>query len=68
MAAELRRGRGTKADLAERPTGVKVPMGWRVRQQGTLTLKRVPQRLRMGSRTSVSNALVQKRKQGKKCK
>jgi REP element-mobilizing transposase RayT len=70
VARELRRLGWREADLAQRRKGDpdKVRMAWRLRQESTMTLKWIAQRLQMGAWTSVSNRLVQMRKQDEKCK
>ena len=69
VRAELRRRGWTEAELEARRKGdsEKVEMAWRVRQETTMTLKWIAQRLRMEAWTHVSNCLVQRRKDGK-CK
>ena len=53
MEAELKRqGKGGRE---------KVEIAWRLRQQTTMTLKWIAQRLRMGTWTHVSNCLTQRR-------
>jgi hypothetical protein len=58
-----------QADLSLRRKGdpEKVQMASELRAQSTMTLKWIAQRLKMGAWTHVSNCLVQKRKNGKKC-
>jgi hypothetical protein len=67
---ELRRRRWTEAELERRRKGdpEKVVIARRLRQESTMTLKWIAQRLRMGAWTHVSNCLVQRRKQDEKCK
>jgi len=66
VVAELRRRGWTESDLAQRRKGdpEKVQIARRVRQESTMTLKWIAQRLKMGAWTSVSNALAQKRQAG----
>jgi len=69
VQAELRRRHWTESELSRRPKGdaQKVAMAWRLRRETTMTLKCIAKRLRMGAWTSVSNALVQRRRQEQKC-
>ncbi len=69
VAREMRRLGWTEAELAERRKGdpEKVRIAWRLRQESTMTLKWIAQRLKMGMWTTVSNCLVQKRKQDEEC-
>jgi len=64
VEAELRRRGWTQAELSRRRKGdsEKVEMAWRLRQETTMTLKWIAQRLNMGAWTHVSNCLVQRRK------
>jgi hypothetical protein len=64
----LRRRGWTEAELEQRRKGdpEKVEMAWRLRQETTMTLKWIAQRLKMGAWTHVSNRLVQKRKENEK--
>ncbi len=70
LQKELKRRGWTEARLDERRKGdpEKVMVAWRLRQDTTMTLKWIAQRLRMGTWTYVSNCLVQKRKQDEKYK
>lgn len=70
VVEELRRRGWKEADLSQRRKGgaQKVQIAWRLRQETTITLKWIAQRLAMGTWTHVSNCLVQKRKQTAKCK
>jgi putative transposase len=67
---ELRRRGWGEAELGRRRKGdpEKVEIAWRLRQESTMTLKWIAQRLRMGVWTHVSNCLVLKRKEAAKCK
>ena len=67
---ELSRRGWEEAELERRRKGdpEKVAIAWRLRQQSTMTLKWIAQRLKMGAWTHVSNCLVQKRKEQEKCK
>jgi len=69
VQAELRRRHWTEAQLEGRPKGdaVKVEIAWRLRQQSTMTLKWIAQRLRMGSWTYASNCLAQKHRESAVC-
>jgi hypothetical protein len=69
VAREMCRLGWTEADLAERRKGdpKKVRIAWCLRQESTMTLKWIAQRLKMGKWTTVSNCLVQKRKEDEKC-
>ncbi|HWW01194.1 MAG TPA: hypothetical protein VNZ64_15975 [Candidatus Acidoferrum sp.] len=69
VEAKLRRRHWSEAGLARRRMGdpEKVKMAWRLRQESTMTLKWIAQRLEMGTWTYVSNCLVQKRKEIEKC-
>jgi REP element-mobilizing transposase RayT len=60
VTEELKRRGWTEADLARRRKGDagKVAIAGRVREQTTMTLKWIAQRLQMGSWTSVSSALA----------
>lgn len=51
--------------LAERPKGdpEKLDIAWRLRQETTMSLKWIAQKMRMGSWTYLSNLLVLKRKE-----
>jgi putative transposase len=65
------RARGwEEADLAQRPKGdpEKVDIAWRLRQETTMTLKWIAQKLYMGSWTYLSNLLAVKRKKSEKSK
>jgi hypothetical protein len=64
---ELGRRGWTQAELERRRKGdaEKVAMAWRLRQETTMSLKWIAQRLQMGTWTYVSNCLVQKRKEEK---
>lgn len=66
---ELQRRGWKEADLGRRPKGdaEKVAVAWRLRQETTMSLKWIAQRLKMGTWTYVSNCLVQKRKEMEKC-
>jgi hypothetical protein len=69
VQAQLRRRTWTEAELNRRRKGDpdKVEIAWRLRQQTTMTLKWIAQRLRMGTWTHVSNCLGQRRKESEKC-
>ncbi len=67
---ELRRRGWKESDLVRRRKGDagKVEIAWRLRQETTMSLKWIAQRLKMGVWTHVSNCLAQKRKEEeKKC-
>jgi REP element-mobilizing transposase RayT len=70
LKEELRRRGWTEADLSLRRKAdpAKVEIAWRLRNETTMTLKWVAQRLKMGAWTYVSNCLVQKRRENEKCK
>jgi len=59
----------TEAELTRRRKGdaQKVEIAWRLRQETTMTLKWIAQRLQMGTWTYVSNCLVRRRKRTEKC-
>ena len=59
-----------EADLAERQQGdrEKLDMAWRLRQETTMSLKWIAQRLHMGSWTYLSNLLVLRRKGAERIK
>jgi hypothetical protein len=61
----LKARRWKEADLAERPKGdpEKLDIAWRLRQETTMTLKWIAQKLHTGSWTYLSNLLVLKRKE-----
>jgi len=70
VQGQLRRRGWTEAELRRRRKGdpEKVKIAWCVRQQTTMTLRWIAQRLNMGTWTHVSNCLVQRRKEDEKCK
>ena len=70
LQRELRRRGWREAELERRRKGdpQKMAIAWRLRQETTMTLQWVAQRLRMGAWTHVSNCLVQRRKENEKCK
>jgi hypothetical protein len=67
VAAELRRRNLTEDDLMGRRKGdpEKVKIGMRLRQESTMSLKWIAQRLKMRAWTHVSNLLVRQRKKGR---
>jgi REP element-mobilizing transposase RayT len=69
LKGQLRQRRWTEDELSRRRKGdpEKVRMASQLREQTTMTLKWIAQRLKMGTWTHVSNCLVQNRKQGEKC-
>ena len=69
VQAELRRRGWTEEELKRRRKGdaEKVAIAWRLRQETTMTLKWIAQRLKMGAWTHVSNCLAAKRKADVKC-
>jgi hypothetical protein len=69
VQAELRRRGWTEEELKRRRKGdaEKVAIAWRLRQETTMTLKWLAQRLKMGAWTHVSNCLAAKRKADEKC-
>jgi len=68
LRAELERRGWAQSELSRRRKGdpQKVAIAWRLRQQTTMSLKWIAQRLHMGTWTHVSNCLVQRRKQAEK--
>jgi len=68
LAAELRRRRWTESQLSSRRKGDpgKVEIAWRLRRETMMTLRWIADRLQMGTWTSVSNYLAQKRKLNEK--
>ena len=64
---ELRRRGWKETELGRRRKGDpgKVELAWRLRQETTMSLKWIAQRLRMGTWTHVSNCLTLKTKGGK---
>ena len=70
VQAELSRRGWREAELGQRRKGDpdKIEIAWRLRQETTMTLKWIAQRLQMGTWTHVSNCLVQSRKRDEKCK
>jgi len=68
LAAELRRRRWTESQLRNRRKGDpgKVEIAWRLRRETTMTLRWIADRLHMGTWTSVSNCLTEKRKLNEK--
>ena len=71
VRAELRQRRWTQASLGERRKGdpEKIKMALRLRQETTMTLKWIAQRLNMGTWTYASNCLgAQRKRKREKCK
>jgi putative transposase len=68
LRKELQRRGWTEAELSRRRKGDpgKVDLAWRLRQESTMTLKWIAQRLHMGAWTHVSNCLVQRRTRERK--
>ena len=68
LQAELERRGWAQSELSRRRKGdaQKVAIAWRLRQETTMSLKWIAQRLQMGTWTHVSNCLVQRRKQAEK--
>ncbi|HOX03537.1 MAG TPA: hypothetical protein PKW32_14325 [Verrucomicrobiota bacterium] len=66
---QLRQRGWTEAELGRRRKGdpEKVEIASPLRAHTTMTLQRIAQRLAMGTWTYVSNCLVQKRKNERKC-
>jgi putative transposase len=64
LGAELRRRGWTEQELQTRPKGdkIKVEMARRLRQETTMTLKWIADRLAMGSWTNAANLLASKRR------
>ena len=65
LQGELRRRRWKEGELPRRRKGdpAKLTIAWRLRQETTMTLKWIAERLHMGRWTYLSNCLLEKRKQ-----
>jgi hypothetical protein len=68
VQAEFERRGWAQGELSRRRKGDprKVAITWRLRQETTMSLKWIAQRLQMGTWTYVSNCLVQRKKQAEK--
>jgi hypothetical protein len=64
LQAELRRRGWKEGELSRRGKGdhAKLTIAWRLRQETTMTLKWIAQRLHMWQWTYLSNCLLEKRK------
>ena len=68
VVEELKRAGWTEAELPRKPTGdpVKLAIATRLRQETTMTLKWISQRLAMGAWTHLNRRLYEQRRDGER--